>query len=264
MRSLHFLYHELRPAKSRYSYVTPCEEFGTHCELFARLRGGGTENAFRPEVTFDDGHASDFTFARSILERHGLSATFFITAGWTGQRTGFMTWPQLRDLHAAGHRIGAHGMTHKLLTGCSAAELEVELQGARKRLEDGLGAAILTMSLPGGRANSRVFRACAEAGYKQIFTSVPRAESMREDPTIVGRLNLLGGTSVEWLERALDPGSGALLKLERVSRLKYAAKGMLGDRLYARLWAMGNRQEPETPEVGGTASEIPDSGASGL
>lgn len=259
MRSLHFLYHELRPAKSRYSYVTPCAEFNAHCELFARLRGRAAEDVLSPEVTFDDGNMSDVTFAAPILDQHSLSATFFITAGWTEQRPGFMAWSQLRELHKAGHRIGAHGMTHKLLTGCAPSELKGELQDAKKRLEDGLGTAVNTMSLPGGRANRRVLKACAEAGYRQIFTSVPRAENMQDTPTTVGRLNLLGGTSVEWLERVLEPKSGALRKLERISRLKDTAKQVLGDRLYARLWAIGNRQEPETPRDDG--AEL---GASGL
>ena len=248
MRSLHFLYHELRPIRSSYSYVVPCEEFGSHCEVFARMRKAKAADSLLPEITFDDGNLSDLIHATPTLERHGLQATFFITAGWTDQRTGYMTWPQLRELHGAGHRIGSHGMTHKLLTGCSPAELDEELRGARKRLEDGLGAVVNTMSLPGGRANARVLHACEQAGYGQIFTSFPKSEDMEQKPKTVGRLNLLSGTTVEWLARVLDERSGALRTIERAAKLKAAAKDVLGDRLYARIWALGNRQEPEGPD----------------
>lgn len=249
IESLHFLYHELRNAESSYSYVTPTQEFASHCELFARASKWTGDGRYQPAITFDDGNESDLTLAQPTLERYGLQATFFITAGWTERRIGFMRWSQLRALRAAGHRVGAHGMTHKLLTGCSPAELDVELTGARKRLEDGLGAAVQIISLPGGRSNKRVLQACEQAGYEQVYTSLPRAEDMACKPKCVGRLNLVRGTSCRWLERVLDPSTGVLTRLERTAQVKQAAKAILGDTLYARLWALGNRQETETMEA---------------
>ena len=249
MKSLHFLYHELRPEKSRYSYVTPCEEFEEHCALFARLLGSQPEGTLRPEITFDDGNRSDVEYALPALERHGLTATFFITAGWTGKRAGFLDWTQVRALHLAGHRIGAHGMNHKLLTACSQVELQEELQGAKKLLEDGIGAEVPLMSLPGGRANRRVLRACQHAGYRQVFTSAPRAEAMEHSPRSVGRVNLLSGTSLEWMDMVLRPETGALARLQRAHGLKTAAKLVLGDRLYAWMWALANRQETAAVEA---------------
>ena len=243
--SLHFLYHELRPAKSRYSYVTPCDEFEAHCALFTRLQRAPIEGWLRPEITFDDGNLSDVLHALPVLGRNSLVATFFITAGWTGTRAGFMDWPQLRELQSAGHRIGAHGLTHKLLTACSPVELDQELRGAKQRLEDGLGTPIEVMSLPGGRADRRVLSACEQAGFTQIFTSVPQAEDMDRAPKTIGRLNLLAGTTVPWLEDMLDPTSGALARLQRNDRIKTLAKRALGDRLYAKVWATVNRQEAE-------------------
>ncbi len=245
MRSLHLLYHELRPSKTSYTYVTTEEEFEAHCVLYAHLQKTGTGATLRPEITFDDGHRSDATLALPLLGKYGLRATFFITAGWTGQRQGFMDWTELRLLHEAGHRIGAHGMHHKLLTRCSDAELEEELRSARRRLEDGLGCEIRTMSLPGGRFNARVLGACERAGYTQVFTSAPRAEAMEATPRTVGRLNLRGGTTAARVQQVLEPASGALARLERAERVKGLARGVLGDQLYARLWALGNRQEPE-------------------
>ena len=253
MRSLHFLYHELRPVGSRYSYVTPCEEFEAHCALFATLRRGDSQHRLCPEITFDDGHGSDAEYAVPTLARYGLRARFFITAGWTGKRSGFMDWAAVRAVRAAGHEIGAHGMTHQLLTACSAPQLQEELEGARKRLEDGLGEAITTMSLPGGRANGRILQACESAGYTQVFTSVPSAEAMQHAPKRVGRLNLTSGTATAWLERVLDPSSGALTRLERMQRFKSAAQGLLGDRLYARVWALANGKELATVDVEASA-----------
>lgn len=248
MKSLHLLYHELRPASGDYSYVMPCAEFERHCELFASRQRQPPET-LQPRVTFDDGHRSDYEFALPVLERHRLQAHFFITTGWTGQKLGYMNWNEIRALDTAGHHIGAHGWTHTLLTHCTPAQLKHELLDARLCLEDGLAHPVTSMSLPGGRSNRRVLDACWNAGYTEVFTSVPKAEpSVRSPRSTVGRLNLRSGVQTEWLERLLNPESKLLARLEQQERIKSAARRLLGDKLYAKLWAVVNHEERQ-PEI---------------
>jgi peptidoglycan/xylan/chitin deacetylase (PgdA/CDA1 family) len=248
---LFLLYHELRSSGSKYSYVMDTSLFERHTALFARLRKT-QDPALWPEVTFDDGHISNIELAAPILQSHHLTAHFFITVGWTGTKPGYMGWPELRSLQQAGHSIGAHGWTHKMLTHCSEQELHTELRAARLALEDKLGASITTMSLPGGRYNSRVLTACQEAGYTRIFTSVPKVEPLPLGIT-VGRLNILGDAQPEWIAKLFEPDSTVLTGLGRQYRIKSAAKAMLGDRLYERLWALVNRKEPDPDDAGGGA-----------
>jgi peptidoglycan/xylan/chitin deacetylase (PgdA/CDA1 family) len=249
MANLYFLYHELRPVRSRYSYVLGTDEFQSHCELFARLRTNPEHGWLVPEITFDDGNLSDIRLAMPLLARFGLKATFFVTAGWTGTRPGFMGVEELRELQAAGHTLGAHGLTHKLLTACSPDELTTELVTSRRLLEDRLERKVRVMSLPGGRANARVLRACSEAGYTRVFTSVPEPVDMEFNPGLVGRLNLHGDTTVTWLEQVLNPNTGVLERLSRQHKVKALAQRVLGDRLYASLWALGNGQKTEAKEL---------------
>ena len=249
MNRLFLLYHELRPEPSRYSYVLSTTQFDQHCGLYKRL-STSRQRHLQPEITFDDGNLSDFTYALPRLQAAGLSAHFFITAGWTGQRAGYMTATELRALHAAGMQVGAHGWSHKLLTACSPAELDVELGDARARLEDILGSTVGTMSLPGGRANARVLRACHAAGFQTIFTSEPKAASAAADGETVGRLNLRNTNTTAWLERVLNPETGLLVRQERADRVKGLAKAVLGDRLYAAAWGLVNRHETD-PDDGG-------------
>ncbi len=250
---LYLLYHELRPRRSGYSYALETAEFEKQINLFLKLREN-EQSTLWPEITFDDGHISNFELALPILQAHALKARFFITVGWTGQRPGYMGWQELRALHQAGQQIGAHGWTHSLLTHCSARRLHSELVDARLTLEDKLGIPIATMSLPGGRYDKRILTACREAGYNQIFTSVPKAESEPAGFT-VGRLNIRGDMSLDWIERLFQPGSKVLTRLERQYRIKAAAKSLLGDRLYEKLWAILNRQEPETNPEDAAARE---------
>ncbi len=250
MESLYFIYHELRPEPSRYLYALACEEFQEHCTLFRRLQQQAPSTHLRPEVTFDDGHASALEFALPILQAAQVQAHFFITAGWTGRRPDYMTVGDLLTLQAAGMHLGAHGWSHKLLTACTDAELAVELRDSRRSLEDWLGTGITTMSLPGGRSNARVRRACLAAGYTQIFTSTPRTTDTARPQTTLGRFNVRAGMSVASLEALLQPGTGAVRKQQRIDMLKTGAKAVLGDRLYARLWGLLNHQEANTADSG--------------
>ena len=243
-RRLYLLYHELRPGGTRYSYVVATQQFEKHLDLFARVRKSAGP-ALLPEITFDDGHISNYEHAWPMLQAQGMMARFFITVGWTGQKPGYMGWAELRALHQAGQQIGAHGWTHTLLTHCSGKELHMELADARTALEDKLGAPVTTMSLPGGRFNQRVLDACKQAGYTQVYSSIPRAEGVPLGP-MVGRLNIRGDMNLEWVESLLQPGSGVLSSIRRQHQLKSAAKTLLGDRLYESLWAILNRKEPDT------------------
>jgi peptidoglycan/xylan/chitin deacetylase (PgdA/CDA1 family) len=241
---LHFLYHELRPDESKYSYALKRDAFERQIDLFVRIRNAESPSLW-PEVTFDDGHVSDYEYALPILQSQGMIARFFITVGWTGTRPGYMGWSELRSLHESGQMIGAHGWSHTLLTHCTQDILDEELRGARLLLEDKLGTAITTMSLPGGRFNLRVLDACRKAGYTQIYTSVPKAE--REvSGFMVGRLNVRGDMSMDWIRNVLQPENGALRRLERQYRMKATAQRMLGDGLYERLWGVLNRSEPKS------------------
>jgi peptidoglycan/xylan/chitin deacetylase (PgdA/CDA1 family) len=252
--SLYLLYHELRPGRSEYSYVVETAAFEKHVDLFLELRKRKAPG-LSPEVTFDDGHISNFEFALPILQSRAIKAWFFITVGWTGQRRHYMDWQQLRALHEAGQQIGAHGWTHALLTHCNTANLQKELVDARLTLEDKLGTSITTMSLPGGRANQRILNACHKAGYTHVFTSTPKAEPDPAGPT-VGRLNIRRDMTLEWLEKLFQPDSGGVLaSLQRQHQIKATAKTLLGDRLYEKLWSILNRQEPETEAGEATARE---------
>lgn len=249
--SLHLLYHELRPLRSEYSYVCETAQFERHIDYFVQVRKEESRGLW-PEVTFDDGHISNFEYALPILQSRGLTARFFITVGWTGKKPGYMGWRELRSLHESGQLIGAHGWSHAFLTHCAPGDLDRELSGARLMLEDKLGTSITTMSLPGGRYNQRVLAACREAGYTQIFTSVPRAERAPSG-FMVGRLNVRGDMTLEWIRNVLQPGSRALSSLERQYRIKAVAKTLVGDRLYEKLWALLNRKEPDSGDGGDNA-----------
>lgn len=238
---LHLLYHRLSGSPDANRYVMPKAQFAQHLQLFQDVQQSPTTVV--PAITFDDGHTSDVELALPLLDAHRIRATFFITAGWTGTRSGYMDRGHLRTLYAAGQTIGAHGWSHALLPSCSATELQRELVDARGALEDAIGAPVTAMSFPGGRFNRRVIDACREAGYTRLYTSNPALQMPGSDAEQIGRLNLRADTETAWLARLLA-GDGVLLgSLQRTDRLKRMAKACLGDVLYAALWRVVNHAE---------------------
>jgi polysaccharide deacetylase family protein (PEP-CTERM system associated) len=69
-----------------------------------------------------------------LLAAHKVTGTFFIL-GWIAERS-----PQLvRDIAQAGHEIGCHGLSHKLIYRQSQAEFLDETRRAKQLLEDIIG-----------------------------------------------------------------------------------------------------------------------------
>lgn len=192
-------------------------------------------------LTFDDGERDNFVFARPVLARRGVRASFYLPVAHLDEgtpiwhdRLGFallgalrrgsearaerfldgplrhdtvqariegtksmspeeratavraleeiagsgvpewaalMSWDEVRALHADGHEIGSHSMTHPLLPQCDDATLEVEIAGSKRRIEDALQVPIHTFCYPNGDTEPRVGRVVERAGYECAVTT---------------------------------------------------------------------------------------------
>src|ERR1041385_8083398 len=63
-------------------------------------------------LTFDDAVKSHRTFVAPLLKELGLGATFFVTHKWMDDKTNFMTWEEIGEIHEMGFEIGNHSWTH--------------------------------------------------------------------------------------------------------------------------------------------------------
>jgi peptidoglycan/xylan/chitin deacetylase (PgdA/CDA1 family) len=121
-------------------------------------------------MTFDDGNQSDFSQAFRLLEQYGQTGIFFVCASRIGQPH-YLTAIELREMHAAGMMIGSHGFDHINWSAASDDQLPLEFVGARARIEDTIGAAIDTASVPFGMVDRRVAQWAIKAGFTRLFTS---------------------------------------------------------------------------------------------
>jgi polysaccharide deacetylase len=90
------------------------------CDEIAHLVIDGVRLGRRAvALTFDDAWASAYTVAFPLLKQYGLQAILFTIPGRVaedGSASPFVTWPQLREMHASGlFDVQSHTRTHAMI-----------------------------------------------------------------------------------------------------------------------------------------------------
>jgi peptidoglycan/xylan/chitin deacetylase (PgdA/CDA1 family) len=108
-----------------------------------------------------------------------------------------MTWDDVRELHRAGMAIGSHTRTHRILYTLERDELDDELAGSRRDIEQAIGVPPMAIAYPAGRslkALPMVTAAVRRAGYAAAFSTQPSpvpvdrpADQTALDPFDLGR-----------------------------------------------------------------------------
>jgi peptidoglycan/xylan/chitin deacetylase (PgdA/CDA1 family) len=224
-------YHEVMPG-SDYTYCVPVSNFREHMRMLSVLDEAGVT----AKVTFDDGERSEKEIAGDVLAGLGIKATYFVTPGLIGTAHKFLGWDELRQLQAAGHSVQSQGWSHKFLTSCSEGDLNDELRMSKHAIEDRLGKVVEEISIPGGRWNTRVLRACADAGYRTVYVSEPWMASEMFGVRVLGRFMVRNNTSPGQLERIVRGDRATLRKIKMRSRIRKGIVSLVGDDRYHRLW----------------------------
>lgn len=187
------VYHHIRVqqgwAKSTWSWkmtVTP-QTFARHMQhladkgyttmtlsdLTAAIRGERTMPEKPVVITFDDNNLSQYDTALPILEAHGQKAVFYLIVKYL-DAAHMVNRDRALDLHAKGHEIAAHTMTHRALPGLNDADLAWELTESKRLLEELIGQPVKHLAYPGTAHNQRVRDATKAAGYETATIMDPR------------------------------------------------------------------------------------------
>ena len=132
-------------------------------QIFGRVLIAG-RNPNEIALTYDDG-PNDVVTERllDVLAEHEVRASFFLIGRFVRER------PQIvRAIHAAGHLIGNHTMTHPWLAWQSAARVRRELADCNAVLEETLGIAIRYFRAPHGARRPFVLRTARELGLTAV------------------------------------------------------------------------------------------------
>lgn len=151
---------------------------------------------------------------RAFVEDAGRQLDVVLTNG-DQRRFGLMTLPELRTLAAAGMTIGAHTMTHPMLSQMPTDLARAEIVECRATLAGALGKEVWAFAYPFGDAASvtpQVLAMPKEAGYDAAFLNFGGGLSMELPPYALPRLHVTAGMSLSEFEAHV---SGFYSRLQR-------------------------------------------------
>lgn len=164
-------YHGVHPAP-RHGEVTPAalraqlafvERRGYRLTTFTHAVVGGGQGRVAA-VTFDDGIASAIEHGAPVLDELEAPGTMFVTLDTLGV-PGRLTEQDVAELVRRGWEVGSHTISHPTLTKIDDTTLRDELVRSKAEIERVTGRACTAVAYPKGRADERVVRAAADAGY---------------------------------------------------------------------------------------------------
>lgn len=202
--------------------------------VHATLAAGGRIPAEWVAITFDDGNASDHAHAFPLLAEHGFQATFFV-CGARVDAPGGLTRAALREMHAAGMHLGSHGMTHRFLTTLDGDAERDELVRSRGLLEDIVGAAVDHFAPPGGRWSRRTEGTLRALAFAAVSTSAFGYNDAARPRFAYRRIPIVRGTLPGRFSAVARGARVPLLSAYARATALHAARGLLGERAYARV-----------------------------
>ena len=132
------------------------------------IREGRDMPANAVVLTFDDGFRDVVHNAFPRMQAKGVPFTVFLTTGWVDARDGIMCREEVRDLaERGGDQItwGAHGVTHRRLTGLTPEDAEQEIVDSRAAIQAMTGRTVSTFCYPDGKHDEITLRILKRHGF---------------------------------------------------------------------------------------------------
>jgi peptidoglycan/xylan/chitin deacetylase (PgdA/CDA1 family) len=179
-------------------------------------------------LTFDDSVASQATFVAPLLKSLGFGATFFITEGFdfATNKTQYMTWEQIKQLHGQGFEIGNHTRHHKSVNQQSVAELTADITYIEDQCEKNGIPRPVTFCYPGHATSQEAVNVLKARGYKCARAGGSRVfELGKDDPLLMPQaFSSYPGMTIEELKVAVAnarEGSIAVLTFHGVPDVQH-------------------------------------------
>ncbi|MGD0152479.1 MAG: PAS domain S-box protein [Thermacetogeniaceae bacterium] len=225
------MYHDVNPNSHQDINVTPdrldadltlLQQEGFHIISIAQMAAFMEHRATVPEkaiaLTFDDGYQGVYQYAFPVLKKHNAPAAVFIIGYDTGRVTGYLTWPEVRQLEESGLvTIGGHTYNQHqpeqtarpnfvkpatvarivdLKTGHEETDQEYEdrmladSQLFQDTLKSELGHTTPYFAYPYGAYNATMLKILRNTGFEYMFTVFQGVNGEHEDTTRLYRINV--------------------------------------------------------------------------
>ena len=159
---------------------------GFACYTVSALIEHFKEHARFPErgiaVTLDDGWLDNYTNAFPVLQALGIVATVFIVPSCLGESStkaaaegeiarAHLSRQQVREMSDAGIEFGSHSLNHRLLHQLPHKEVVLEVEEAKRQIEELTGKECKTFAYPAGYYNQQAQQIIADAGHIAAFST---------------------------------------------------------------------------------------------
>jgi peptidoglycan/xylan/chitin deacetylase (PgdA/CDA1 family) len=227
------LFHDVfvrNPGESGFSsaaadrYKLPVDRFEAQLDGLAQAR-----QPMPFVTTYDDGGVSFYTMVADRLDALGWRGHCFVTTDRIGRR-GFLSVRQIRELDERGHIIGSHSVSHpERFRACRRDDMLREWRDSRDALQQIVGHAVLTASVPGGSISRSVARAASDAGLRVLFTSEPVTGIHYEQRcAVIGRFAIRHSSRTDLARRLVEGAPLARWQEWAIWNAKNVVRPLLG------------------------------------
>ena len=111
----------------------------------------------------------------------------------------FMSWDEARKLRDMGFEIGAHTVSHPILSKITREHVASELRESKATIDRELNISSKAFAYPNGSArdmNDEVFAETNKAGFEWAFTTAAHWQKPSVDPYQIGRICVVGHTDL--------------------------------------------------------------------
>jgi peptidoglycan/xylan/chitin deacetylase (PgdA/CDA1 family) len=153
-------------------------------------------------VTFDDGYLDNLTNAMPVLREFHIPATIFITTKFCDQDMHHprykrskerlhLTWEEVYALSTESLiTIGSHTNTHPFLSQISDSDVQREIIGSKRLIEDKIGVEVKYFCYPSGDFTLREQKYIWQAGYKAAVSVAPGVNRDLDNPFCLRRTEI--------------------------------------------------------------------------
>jgi peptidoglycan/xylan/chitin deacetylase (PgdA/CDA1 family) len=158
-------------------------------------------------VSFDDGYRSQYVYARPELRRLGWPGVLSAISGRIGQPNAELSDQMVRTLVNDGWELDSHTINHVDVSQASGAQLQSEVAGSRRMLQQRFHQPVNFFCYPSGRYDDQAIQAVRDAGYLGA-TTTDEGLASKEEMFTLKRIRVDGSDGVGGLERKLkDAGA---------------------------------------------------------
>jgi len=136
----------------------------------------------------------------------------------------YLGWDEVRRLDAEGFAVGAHTMTHPILTRIDRAAARAEIEGSAARIAEMIGRAPRAFAYPNGLEgdiDEAVTGMVGDAGFRVAFTLIPgpaRPAEVAAHPLAIRRIYIHHSDHIDRFVAKVEGGSRVVSR-KRVGRL---------------------------------------------